>query len=82
MTGSLVSGVSCIIWVQVFKLLIDEYTQGRDTTLRSHIEDFISAEQVLQGVPNPSGGVGEPKFNVNVLHPSGWFRPFIVRLSD
>lgn len=49
----------------MFKLLIDQYTQGRDTSLLTQITNFITAEGILQGVQNPSGNVGEPKFNVS-----------------
>ncbi|KAF8325181.1 glucoamylase [Cantharellus anzutake] len=60
----------------VFKLLIDEYIQGRDKTLLGQITDFIAAEKVLQSVSNPSGSVGEPKFNVNeTAFTDAWGRP-------
>ncbi|KAG1825018.1 glycoside hydrolase family 15 protein [Suillus variegatus] len=72
-------------WVRdsslVFKMLIDQYTSGQDTTLRGHINDFIAAEANIQQVPNPSGtvstgGLGEPKFNINETAFTGaWGRP-------
>ncbi|KAG0703765.1 glycoside hydrolase family 15 protein [Suillus ampliporus] len=72
-------------WVRdsslVFKMLIDQYTSGQDTTLRSHIDDFISAEANIQQVTNPSGtvstgGLGEPKFNIDETAFTGpWGRP-------
>ncbi|KAJ7758125.1 glycoside hydrolase family 15 protein [Mycena maculata] len=61
-------------WVRdsslVFKLIIDQFTTGADTTLLGLIQDFITAESTLQQVSNPSGtvetgGLGEPKFNIN-----------------
>jgi glucoamylase len=72
-------------WVRdsslVFKMLIDQYTSGQDTTLRAHIDNFIAAEANLQQVTNPSGtvstgGLGEPKFNINETAFTGaWGRP-------
>ncbi|KAH7914250.1 glycoside hydrolase family 15 protein [Hygrophoropsis aurantiaca] len=72
-------------WVRdsslVFKALIDEYTSGEDTTLRSLIDEFISAEANIQQVTNPSGtvttgGLGEPKFMINETAFTGaWGRP-------
>ncbi|KAF9519201.1 carbohydrate-binding module family 20 protein [Hydnum rufescens UP504] len=60
----------------VFKLLIDQYTRRIDTTLLNQITDFITAEGILQGVSNPSGSVGEPKFNVDETAFTGpWGRP-------
>jgi glucoamylase len=63
-------------WVRdsslVFKALIDQYTLGIDTSssLRTLIDQFVDAESILQQVSNPSGtvgtgGLGEPKFNVD-----------------
>jgi glucoamylase len=65
----------------VFKTLIDQYTLGQDTTLRTQIDNFISAESILQQVSNPSGtvssgGLGEPKFNIDLTAFTGpWGRP-------
>lgn len=65
----------------VFKELIDQYTQGVDTTLRSQIDNFVGAEAIIQQVSNPSGtvstgGLGEPKFNVDETEFTGsWCRP-------
>ncbi|OBZ68698.1 Glucoamylase [Grifola frondosa] len=65
----------------VFKALIDQYTTGADTSLRSLIDDFVSAEATLQQVSNPSGtvssgGLGEPKFNIDETAFTGaWGRP-------
>lgn len=57
-------------FLQVFKMLIDRYVSGQDTSLLGQIENFIAAEGILQQVANPSGtlttgGLGEPKFNIN-----------------
>ncbi|KAF7799714.1 hypothetical protein EIP86_010956 [Pleurotus ostreatoroseus] len=65
----------------VFKTVIDQYTSGQDTTLRTLIDDFVSAEAFLQQVSNPSGtvstgGLGEPKFNIDETAFTGaWGRP-------
>lgn len=65
----------------VFKTIIDQFTSGQDTTLRSLIDDFVSAEALLQQVSNPSGtvstgGLGEPKFNIDETAFTGaWGRP-------
>ncbi|KDQ62664.1 carbohydrate-binding module family 20 protein [Jaapia argillacea MUCL 33604] len=67
----------------VFKALIDQYTVGIDRTssLRNLIDEFVTAETYIQQVSNPSGtvstgGLGEPKFNVNETAFTGsWGRP-------
>lgn len=65
----------------VYKAIIDQYTQGLDTTLRGTIDDFVNAEAILQQVSNPSGtvstgGLGEPKFNIDETAFTGaWGRP-------
>ncbi|TFK40744.1 glucoamylase [Crucibulum laeve] len=65
----------------VFKTIIDQYTRGSDTSLRSTIDDFVAAETTLQQISNPSGtvssgGLGEPKFNVDLTAFTGpWGRP-------
>ena len=63
------------------KMLIDTLIAG-DTSLREQIEDYISAEAILQTVANPSGdltdgsNLGEPKFEVNSTAFTGpWGRP-------
>ncbi|KAH9939214.1 glycoside hydrolase family 15 protein [Amylocystis lapponica] len=64
-----------------FQTLIDQYTSGEDTSLRSLIDDFVSAEAALQQVTNPSGsvstgGLAEPKFYINETAFEGpWGRP-------
>ena len=72
-------------WVRdsslVFKVLVDQFTLGEDTSLRGQIDDFFTAEAALQQVSNPSGtvttgGLGEPKFNINDTAFTGaWGRP-------
>lgn len=68
----------------VFKALIDQYTLGIDSTpgLRTLIDQFVSAESILQQTSNPSGtvstgGLGEPKFNAdevnNTYHLQAYF---------
>ncbi|KAI0357455.1 glucoamylase [Trametes cingulata] len=65
----------------VFKALIDQFTTGEDTSLRTLIDEFTSAEAILQQVPNPSGtvstgGLGEPKFNIDeTAFTDAWGRP-------
>ncbi|KAF8176989.1 glucoamylase [Pholiota molesta] len=65
----------------VFKTITDQFTTGQDTTLRSLIDLYFSAQQALQQVSNPSGtvttgGLAEPKFNINGTAFTGpWGRP-------
>lgn len=67
----------------VFKALIDQYTQGIDSSasLRTLIDEFVEAEGTQQQVSNPSGtvstgGLGEPKFNIDETAFTGaWGRP-------
>jgi glucoamylase len=60
--------------------LIDLFKNG-DTDLLDVIEEYISAQAYLQTVSNPSGslssgGLGEPKFNVDETAFTGsWGRP-------
>lgn len=62
------------------KVLIDLFKNG-DTDLLDVIEEYISAQAYLQTVSNPSGslssgGLGEPKFNVDETAFTGsWGRP-------
>ncbi|EDN03716.1 glucoamylase precursor [Histoplasma mississippiense (nom. inval.)] len=64
----------------VFKGLVDAFISG-DTSLQSKIHEYISAQAHLQTVSNPSGrlssgGLGEPKFDVNMSSFNGdWGRP-------
>ncbi|KAL9600100.1 MAG: hypothetical protein Q9179_003331 [Wetmoreana sp. 5 TL-2023] len=64
-----------------FKMLIDNFIAG-DASLRTEIENYISAQAILQTVSNPSGditdgsGLGEPKLKVNSTAFTGpWGRP-------
>lgn len=65
----------------VFKVIVDEYTTGEDTSLRGLIDEFVSSQATIQQVSNPSGtvstgGLGEPKFNINQTAFTGsWGRP-------
>jgi glucoamylase len=72
-------------WVRdsslVFKVIADQFTSGQDPSLRGLIDDFVNAEASLQYVCNPSGtvntgGLGEPKFNIDGTAFTGsWGRP-------
>ncbi|KAL6704602.1 hypothetical protein ACN47E_007999 [Coniothyrium glycines] len=63
-----------------YKALVERFIAG-DTTLRSVLDDYVTAQASLQGVSNPSGGpetggLGEPKFNVDKTAFTGsWGRP-------
>lgn len=52
-----------------------------DNSLKQKIDDYVSAQAYLQGIPNPSGGpdtggLGEPKFQVDRTAFTGsWGRP-------
>ncbi|EIM83582.1 glucoamylase [Stereum hirsutum FP-91666 SS1] len=65
----------------VFKAIIDQFVLGLDSSLESQIQNFVTAEQILQQVSNPSGsvstgGLGEPKFNIDESAFTGaWGRP-------
>ncbi|EUC57047.1 glucoamylase [Rhizoctonia solani AG-3 Rhs1AP] len=65
----------------VFKVLVDQYTQGRDTTLDTQIRNWIASQGRIQQVSNPSGtvssgGLGEPKYNIDEsAFTAGWGRP-------
>ncbi|KAL9601324.1 MAG: hypothetical protein Q9219_002619 [cf. Caloplaca sp. 3 TL-2023] len=63
------------------KMLVDAFIAG-DTSLQPAIEDYVSAQALLQTVANPSGdltdgsGLGEPKFETNSTAFTGpWGRP-------
>nr|AAB02927.1 glucoamylase precursor [Aspergillus awamori] len=64
----------------VIKTLVDLFRNG-DTDLLSTIEHYISSQAIIQGVSNPSGdlssgGLGEPKFNVDeTAYTGSWGRP-------
>lgn len=65
----------------VFKAIIDQFTSGLDSTLRTLIDEFVAAESIIQQTSNPSGtvssgGLGEPKFNIDETAFTGaWGRP-------
>ncbi|CAE6445599.1 unnamed protein product [Rhizoctonia solani] len=65
----------------VFKLLVDQYIGGRDTTLQTQIQNWVASQGRIQQVSNPSGtvstgGLGEPKFNIDETAFTGaWGRP-------
>ncbi|KAL9009914.1 MAG: hypothetical protein Q9173_005100 [Seirophora scorigena] len=63
------------------KLLVDTFIAG-DASLQPVIEDYISAQAIVQTVANPSGdltdgtGLGEPKFEADLTAFTGpWGRP-------
>lgn len=64
------------------KMIVDEIVFGK-TELIPYIEDYITAQAVLQTVKNPSGalfpsglGLGEPKFDADGTKFNGnWGRP-------
>ncbi|RDW82308.1 glucoamylase [Coleophoma cylindrospora] len=64
-----------------FKCLVDTFVNSYSASLQSEIENYINAQAILQGVSNPSGGLnsgglGEPKFNVDETAFTGsWGRP-------
>ncbi|KAJ5689840.1 hypothetical protein N7462_004232 [Penicillium macrosclerotiorum] len=64
----------------VMKTLVDLFKNG-DTDLLDVIEEYISAQAYIQTVSNPSGslssgGLGEPKFNVDeTAYTGSWGRP-------
>ncbi|KAJ4246350.1 hypothetical protein NW762_013701 [Fusarium torreyae] len=63
-----------------YKVLIERLIHG-DKTLQRKVDEYVSTQAKLQGVSNPSGGpesggLGEPKFNVNLTAFTGsWGRP-------
>ncbi|EME79485.1 glycoside hydrolase family 15 carbohydrate-binding module family 20 protein [Pseudocercospora fijiensis CIRAD86] len=63
------------------KCLIDQFLSGGPSSLETTIQDYINAQVHLQTVNNPSGGLcsgglGEPKFNVDGTPFTGsWGRP-------
>jgi len=63
-----------------YKALVERFIAG-DASLRSTIDDYVSAQAYLQTVSNPSGGpdtggLGEPKFHVDRTAFTGsWGRP-------
>ena len=70
--------------MKVFKMLIDQYASGQDTSLLDQIDNFVTAQSIIQQVSNPSGtittgGLGEPKFNINeTAFTDPWGRSVLV----
>ncbi|KAH8687330.1 Six-hairpin glycosidase-like protein [Tricladium varicosporioides] len=64
-----------------FKCIVDTFINSYSSSLQTEIENYISAQAVLQTVSNPSGalssgGLGEPKFNSDMSAFTGsWGRP-------
>lgn len=64
-----------------FKCIVDTFINSYDASLQTEIENYINAQAILQTVSNPSGGLstgglGEPKFNVDESAFTGaWGRP-------
>lgn len=60
--------------------MVERFIAG-DSSLQGKIDDYVSAQAQLQEVTNPSGsptsgGLGEPKFHVNLTQFTGdWGRP-------
>ena len=65
----------------VFKVIVDRYVTGRDSDTAPLINDWVGSMAKIQQVNNPSGsvssgGLGEPKFNVDETAFTGsWGRP-------
>jgi glucoamylase len=65
----------------VYKWIIDQFVSGADSNLRTGIQNWIASQGRIQQVSNPSGtvssgGLGEPKFNVDETAFTGaWGRP-------
>lgn len=63
------------------KVLVERFIVHGDKSLQPKIEQYLAAQAQLQGVSNPSGGpdsggLGEPKFHVNLTAFTGaWGRP-------
>ncbi|KAL1681842.1 glycoside hydrolase family 15 and carbohydrate-binding module family 20 [Schizophyllum commune] len=64
----------------VSRALVDEFIGG-ESSLQTVIDSYVSSQQKLQRVDNPSGsytsgGLGEPKFNIDLTAFTGaWGRP-------
>lgn len=63
------------------KALVDQFIAGEATSLEGTIQDYINSQTIVQTINNPSGGLcsgglGEPKFNVDETAFTGaWGRP-------
>ncbi|KAH8759677.1 Six-hairpin glycosidase-like protein [Hyaloscypha sp. PMI_1271] len=64
-----------------FKCIVDTFVNSYSASLQTEIENYIGSQAYLQTVSNPSGGLssgglGEPKFNVDETAFTGsWGRP-------
>ncbi|PMD45419.1 carbohydrate-binding module family 20 protein [Hyaloscypha variabilis F] len=64
-----------------FKCIVDTFINSYSASLQTEIENYINAQAYIQTVSNPSGGLssgglGEPKFNVDETAFTGsWGRP-------
>ena len=80
----LLIGLDYYTWTRdsalTMKILVDRLIAG-DSSLQTTIDDYVAAQAVIQQISNPSGGpttggLGEPKFNVNETAFTGaWGRP-------
>ncbi|KAJ7069493.1 glucoamylase [Mycena amicta] len=65
----------------VFKVILDQFVSGADTTLLGQIQNFVASQKIIQQVSNPSGtvssgGLGEPHYNIDETAFTGaWGRP-------
>ena len=51
-------------------MIAEKVTSGEDISLRGKIDQFFESQELIQQVTNPSGsessgGLGEPKFNID-----------------
>ena len=64
----------------VFKVILNQLING-DSSVEAHLKNYVAESNKLQHTPNPrgdysSGGLGEPKFQVNGAAFTGsWGRP-------
>ncbi|KAJ7069509.1 glucoamylase [Mycena amicta] len=65
----------------VFKVILDQFVSGADTTLLGQIQNFVASQKIIQQVSNPSGtvssgGLGEPHYNIDeTAFTAAWGRP-------
>ncbi len=61
----------------VFTCIVETFTNNYDAGLQTQIQNYIVSQARLQGVSNPSGGLGdgaglaEPKFYVDLTQYTG-----------
>lgn len=69
------------------KAIADRFIVTKDSNLESILKAYVESQEKLQHVDNPSGGIdsgglGEPKFNVDLTPFTGeWGRPQVGILS-